>query len=79
MSAADASINPGAMLDLGIDYRSMGKQAGGLALKILGGFPASHLPLEQAEFFFTVNLAAAQEIGFTVPDRVLELADRIVR
>jgi ABC-type uncharacterized transport system substrate-binding protein len=41
--------------------------------------PAGSLPIEQPEFFMTVNLKTAQAIGVEIPEDVLEAAHTIIR
>jgi putative ABC transport system substrate-binding protein len=48
--------------------------------KILKGAKPADLPVEQAmKFEFIVNLKAAKQIGLTIPVRVLERANQVIR
>jgi len=48
--------------------------------KILKGNKPGDLPVEQAtKFEFIVNLKTAQQIGISIPPKVLATADRIIR
>ena len=48
--------------------------------KILKGAKPSDLPVQQAsKFEFVINLRAAKQIGLTIPNRVLERANQVIR
>jgi putative ABC transport system substrate-binding protein len=48
--------------------------------KILKGAKPADLPVQQAtKFEFIINLKAAKQIGLTVPVRVLERANRVIK
>ena len=48
--------------------------------KILKGAKPADLPVQQAtKFEFIINLKAAKQIGLTIPVRVLERANQVVR
>ncbi len=69
----------GAFMSYGLDTRIMGKQMSRMAHKILSGTPSSNLPVEQAEYFLTINLKTAEAMGLYIPDILLKQADRVVR
>jgi putative ABC transport system substrate-binding protein len=48
--------------------------------KILKDATPADLPVEQpAKFEFIVNLKAAKQIGLTIPNRVLERANKVIK
>jgi ABC-type uncharacterized transport system substrate-binding protein len=48
--------------------------------KILKGAKSGDLPVQQAtRFEFIINLKAAKQIGLTIPNRVLERANQVIK
>jgi ABC-type uncharacterized transport system substrate-binding protein len=48
--------------------------------KILKGAKPAELAVQQAtKFEFIINLKAAKQIGLTIPVRVLERADKVIK
>jgi putative ABC transport system substrate-binding protein len=66
------------LMGYGPDLSEMGKQATNLAVQILKGSAPNTLPVETADLFLTVSLAAAEQLDITVADPVLSQARTII-
>ena len=78
-SVSYAQLEAGALMTYGPDFFQVGRQAARLADKVLKGTSPADLPVETSEFFLSINLRTAQAIGLTIPDEVLQQADRVIR
>lgn len=78
-SVPQAQLDAGALMTYGPDLFRAGRQAAQLADKVLRGASPADLPVETTDFFFGVNLRTAQAIGLTIPDEILQQADRVIR
>jgi putative ABC transport system substrate-binding protein len=79
-SVANVSrVKDGALFSYAMKLELGGKQAAGLADRILKGVQPADLPVEMTEFFLAVNLQEAQVIGLDIPDDILSQADTIIR
>ena len=70
------SVKRGAVATYGIDYTQLGRQTGEMAVRILtqGAAPAT-MPVEsQSDVQLVVNIAAAQRMGVTLPQDLLDQA-----
>ncbi|MFC1959979.1 ABC transporter substrate-binding protein [Chloroflexota bacterium] len=72
-------ILPILTMGYGSDVYASGVQASRLADQVLKGTDAGSLPVENAEYFMSISLPAAEVIGLEVPDALLEQADMIIR
>jgi len=71
----DPSIERGGIASLGFDYYDVGYQTGEMAVKILNGTSASDIPVELGKVFsYSVNTAAAERFGVTIPQSILDKA-----
>ncbi len=71
----DPSIEKGGIACLGFDYYDVGYQTGEMAVRILEGESAEDIPVELGETFsYTVNTAAAELYGVTIPQAILDKA-----
>jgi putative ABC transport system substrate-binding protein len=73
-------VDEGGLMSYGVDYTDLYRRAAGYVDKILKGAKPADLPVQQAtKFEFIVNLKAAKQIGLTIPNRVLERANKVVK
>lgn len=73
------SVARGAVAAMGFDYYRHGRQTGAMARRILlDGADPANTPVEtQQTLQLHLNLAAAREMGVTVPDAIRERADKV--
>ena len=69
----------GSIFGIHVDPRKTGEQAAILADKILKGTPAGTIPVVSSESYLEINYKAAQELGITIPEGLLNRADKIIR
>ncbi|ODS25084.1 ABC transporter permease [Candidatus Endobugula sertula] len=78
--AADTdSVQRGAIAAIGFDYHTLGRQTGGMILRVLKGEPISSIPVQVGQgtsLFVNPNMAA--KMGVTVPETILKRATKIV-
>ena len=73
MAPTDRFVKKGALVALMIDYEEVGKQAGQIAKKIIGGTPGSALPPEPPQVTILVlNQKTAETIGLNIPPALLQ-------
>jgi len=67
-------------MSYGADYSDLYRRAAVYVDKILKGAKPPDLPVQQAtKLEFIVNLKAAKQIGLTIPNRVLERANQVIK
>lgn len=74
-----AQVEAGATMSYGIVHHEVGMQAARIAVRILRGANPADTPVETADYYLTVNVAAANRIGLELPESVLQQADVILR
>jgi putative ABC transport system substrate-binding protein len=73
-------VDEGGLMSYGADYVDLYRRAAVYVDKILKGAKPADLPVQQAtKFEFIVNLKTAKQIGLTIPMRVLERANQVIR
>ena len=73
-------VNEGGLMSYGADYADLFRRAAVYVDKILKGAKPADLPVQQAtKFEFIINLKAAKQIGLTIPPRLLERANQVIK
>ena len=73
----DPSIERGGIACWGFDYYDIGYQTGEMVARILDGDgTANNIPVEKGEIIFlSVNVAAAERMGVTIPQSIIDQAE----
>ncbi|HAJ33740.1 MAG TPA: sugar ABC transporter substrate-binding protein [Candidatus Atribacteria bacterium] len=81
--ADPSTVDKGALASYGIDYFSLGKKSGEIALKIIKGAKPSDIPIQTItdpkDLQFVVNLDTAKTIGISVSEEIIKAADKIIK
>nr|WP_239565455.1 ABC transporter substrate-binding protein [Brevibacillus fulvus] len=80
IAGEENSVKSGAIATYGIDYGKLGEQTADMALKILKGeAKPADMPVEkQAEMKLVVNKLAAEKMGVTLPQAMLDRAAEVI-
>ncbi len=73
-------VDEGGLMSYGTDFSDLFRRSAHYVDKILKGAKPADLPVQQAtKFEFVINLKTAKQIGLTIPVRVLERANQVIR
>jgi putative ABC transport system substrate-binding protein len=73
-------VDEGGLMSYGMDYEDLFRKAAHYVDRILKGAKPADLPVQQAtKVEFVINLKAAKQIGLTIPVRVLEQANQVIK
>jgi putative ABC transport system substrate-binding protein len=73
-------VDEGGLMSYGADFDDLFRKSAHYVDKILKGAKPADLPVQQAtKFEFVINLKAAKQIGLTIPVRVLERANQVIK
>jgi putative ABC transport system substrate-binding protein len=73
-------VDEGGLMSYGADFDDLFRRSAHYVDKILKGTKPADLPVAQAtKFEFVINLKAAKQIGLTIPPRVLERANQVIK
>jgi putative ABC transport system substrate-binding protein len=72
-------VERGGLLSYGTSFVPMYRRKGVLAAKILKGAKPADLPVERPDSVeLTINLTTAKALGLTVPQSLLQRADKVI-
>jgi len=81
--ADPSTVDKGALASYGIDYFSLGKKSGEIALKIIKGAKPSDIPIQTItdpkDLQFVVNLDTAKILGISISEEIIKEADKIIK
>jgi putative tryptophan/tyrosine transport system substrate-binding protein len=73
-------VHEGGLMSYGADFEDLFRKSAHYVDKILKGTKPADLPVQQAtKFEFIINLKVAKQIGLTIPVRVLERANQVIK
>ena len=73
-------VDEGGLMSYGTDNADLYRRSAHYVDRILKGAKPAYLPVQQAtKFEFIINLKVAKQIGLTIPVRVLERANQVIK
>jgi putative ABC transport system substrate-binding protein len=79
ISVSQSQAEAGALLSYGPEFYDMGKQCARLADQIFKDIDPGSLPIEVPEFYLTLNMQTAKNLGVEFPEAMLKAARTIIR
>lgn len=80
IAGEDLSVESGAMATIGIDYYVLGRQTADIAARVLQGADPATTAIEYLDDMnIVINVDAAERMGVTLSDELLQRASRIIR
>ncbi len=74
-----ALVEGGGLATIGIDYYDLGYQTGMMAIDVMNGADIATMPIQYvASPKICVNLDTAKEIGITIPQDIIDAADKVI-
>lgn len=78
-ASVEEMVGDGALGAIGIDYYKLGRQTGEMALRVINGENPAEMPIEALEDVdIIINKGAAERMGVTVPQEIMDQAKRII-
>lgn len=78
IGAEEAVVTKGGLATIGIDYYSLGKEAGYKAAEILDGKKPSEIEISTlSEMTFTINTDVAEKLNIKIPDNIAKDAKKV--
>lgn len=76
----DSLVARGGLASYSVDFNALGHGSAKHVERILAGVNPKDLPVEGVDrFTLVINMKTAQQIGLTVPQSILLLADKLIR
>lgn len=73
--AEDAGVNAGGLISAGLDYHTLGRETGEMAVEVLKGTAPKDIAVKtQQKPVIVVNAQVAKDFGITIPQEVLDEA-----
>ena len=78
MGFTPSFVESGALLGLSYDYKDIGRRAGNLALRFIGGEPIDSLPIAApGVIYLHLNLKTAKQMGITIDQSLVDISKGI--